>query len=99
MTLLRSALSLLTAAVLVSGASAQGWGTSIKGKVVLVGVPPARKVITPDNDAAFCQKNGKILADDLVVDQQTNGVRWCVAYLIAEDGDFKTKLPVNPAIK
>jgi hypothetical protein len=101
MTLLRSALSLLAVAALASLASAddkQEWGTSIKGRVIFDGNPPMReKIAKVDNDVAFCTKNGPVLSDALVVDPTTKGVRWCVAYLLAEDGNFKTPLPINQA--
>jgi hypothetical protein len=76
----------------------QAWGTSIKGRVIFDGAAPMReKIAKIDNDVAFCTKNGPVLSDALVVDPKTKGVRWCVAYLLAEDGNFKTPLPVNQA--
>ncbi len=90
----------LTVAALISllpsgKVGAQGWGT-ITGKVVLDGPVPPRKKVTVDTDKAFCEKNGEVLSDELVVDPTNHGVRWVMVWLIEEKGG--PKILINPAL-
>ncbi len=63
---------------------AEGWGT-LKGKVVLGGTPPEVKVLQEQGKAAkdptICAKTGPILAERLVVDSATKGVKNAFVYI------------------
>jgi len=95
MRLLRVMLVCLAAVVVAQSARAQ-WGQSLKGRVVLDGNIPPRKPI--DVGGKCVAPGGKVLDDELVVDEKTKGVRWAMVYLIDAGGDFKKPIPVKPGL-
>jgi hypothetical protein len=88
-----SALVLL-AALTPAFAEDQKW-TTIHGKVVYVGDPPAPEKVDV-KDQKGCLKDGDVFSDKLVVDKATKGVRWVMVYLVAADGKVQTPIPIHP---
>jgi hypothetical protein len=90
------ALTLIAGLALASETQAEGWGT-IKGQVVFGGAnPPTPVKIDVDKDKAACLKNGPLFTDDLVVNKNTNGVRYAFVWLAPVNGGT---LPIHPALK
>jgi plastocyanin len=86
------------ALTLVGAAQAEGWGT-IKGQVVWYGdEAPKRALVNVTKDQEACEKNGKLLEDNLVVNPKNKGVRWCVVYLMDVSG-FNKDIPIHPNLK
>jgi hypothetical protein len=68
-----------------------GW-TTIKGSFKIDGPPPERRVLNVEKDHAVCQPGGKpVLAEDVVIDPATSGIKDVVIYLV---GPMK-KFPVG----
>jgi hypothetical protein len=90
-----------TGAIALSAATtarAQGWGT-IKGQVVWSGKDaPKRAPINVTKDQPACEKNGKLFEDKLVVNPDNKGVRWCIVYLMHDEG-FDKDIPIHPNLK
>ncbi len=81
-----------------SAARADDWG-SIKGQVVFDGKEaPKRVPVNVTKDQQACEKNGKLLDDNLVVNSKNKGVRWCVVYLISASG-FEKDIPIHPKLQ
>ena len=71
-------------AVEVVVAEPQGWST-LKGTFTLVDPAPARPALSITKDPAVCAPGGKqVLAEELVVDPTTKGIRDVVIYLITK---------------
>lgn len=85
---------------LTSTVQAQGWGT-IKGKVVFDGVVvPAPAPLAGVIPA--CLANGPILAEKLVVDPKSRGVRWVMVWIAVENkdaADHAAVPPIHPALQ
>jgi hypothetical protein len=81
------------------------WGT-IKGRVVWdeKQLPAAKEIkITKDVKAiSNCLKEGKLFAEDWVVNKDDRGLRWVFVWLApnpGENGEKPTPLPVHPDLK
>jgi hypothetical protein len=79
----------------VAAAEPQGFST-LKGQFTLVGQPPERKPVSITKDPQICAPGGKVvLAEELVVDPNTKGIKDIVIYLVTKypAGDPKWEHP------
>jgi hypothetical protein len=75
-----------------------GAGT-VTGKVVIAGPVPARAKIDVTKDKAACEAKGPLLSELYVVNPKNKGVQNVIVWLLDASGDFKTPLPIPPALK
>ncbi|MEZ6120789.1 MAG: hypothetical protein R3C28_30015 [Pirellulaceae bacterium] len=91
-------LTIALSLMLVSGASAQKWGT-IKGRFVLDGDAPSPSKITVTKDAAVCGAN-PLFEETLVVNDENKGIRDIMVYLnLGRSDKLKTHPDYEEAIK
>jgi hypothetical protein len=94
------------AAVLVSISTAQsqdkGWG-EIKGRVVWEPkeIPKQKPIEAVHNNADknHCLAKGEVLSEEWIINPKNRGLRWTFVWLVAEDGNPKTPLPIHPKLK
>jgi hypothetical protein len=84
------------AATSVGKVKADDWGT-IRGQVVFGGsVLPQPKQLDVNKDQDHCLEKGPLFTEELVVNPETKGVRYAVAFLKAPKGET---LPIHPSLK
>jgi hypothetical protein len=97
--LLRPALAAaLLLSTLVPASAADDWGT-VKGKIVVAGAVPPRIKIDVTKDKEHCLAKGDLFSESYVVNAKNKGVQHVIVWLIDAGGDFKTPIPIHPALK
>jgi hypothetical protein len=99
----RAACAALILAVSLAAARpsrAEGWGT-VTGQVVYGAKPyPTNDEAKVDKDQTHCLAKGKILKNELIINEKNGGVRWALVWLTEADNPKSTKeLPTHPALK